>query len=508
MRLRRPDLVLLAVAVACVVYYVAGAGGGFPLDDSWIHQTYGRNLALTGVWAFIPGQPSAASTSPLYTLLLAGGYKLGLPYTVWTYGLGIVALALTGMIAARLAERLIPSRRWIGTVAGLAVILEWHLIWAAASGMETMLFGLWTLALIALVWREADPRSTASVQVGVRGLLFGVVAGLAVLTRPEGILLAGTAGLILLIVYPRRAILWGIGAAIGFAVVVAPYAVYNLRLTGGLLPDTAAAKQAEYAPLLAQPYLARLASMATPLAAGSALLLLPGAAMFVVVTFRRLRLRREAAFGLLLIVWPVALIVLYAARLPAAYQHGRYVIPALPAYTVGGVVGLAWLLDAARRALLPRVLVRSLALATLLITILAAVIIGHSAYRQDVRIINEEMVASAQWVAANVPPSELLAVHDIGAVGYFAPRPIVDLAGLVSPEIVPIIHDGPALWALLRQRDARYLMAFPGQIPDQRSGAPQLCPVFTPNGAASSQLGEPGTTVYRLSWENDCSANE
>ncbi len=507
MRLRRPDLLLVAVAASCVVCYVAGAGGGFPLDDSWIHQAYGRNLALTGVWAFIPGQPSAASTSPLYTLLLAAGYKLGVSYTVWTNGLGIVALALTGMIAARLAGRLVPGRRWIGMAAGLAVILEWHLIWAAASGMETMLFGLWTLALIALVWREADARSPAPAQVALRGWWFGIFAGLAALTRPEGILLAGLCGLVLLIVSPRRAVIWGLGAVLGFVAVVAPYAVYNLRLTGGLLPDTAAAKQAEYAPLLAQPYLARLLSMAMPLAAGSALLLLPGAVMFASGIVRRLGLRRDNTFGLLLILWPVALIALYAARLPAAYQHGRYVIPALPAYTVGAVIGLSWWLDAARRSLLPRVLARSLALATAFVLILSAGVIGQSAYRQDVRIINEEMVASAQWIAANVPPTELLAVHDIGAVGYFAPRPMVDLAGLVSPEIVPIIHDGPALWGLLRQRGARYLLAFPGQIPDQRSGAPKLCPVFTADGVTSRQLGEPGMTVYRLSWENVCPAN-
>ena len=53
----------LTVALAMVVLYVATGGGGFPLDDSWIHQTYARNLAQTGQWAFVPGVPSAASTS-------------------------------------------------------------------------------------------------------------------------------------------------------------------------------------------------------------------------------------------------------------------------------------------------------------------------------------------------------------------------------------------------------------------------------------------------------------
>ena len=32
-------------------------------DDAMISMRYARNLAQTGQWAFVPGQPSAASTS-------------------------------------------------------------------------------------------------------------------------------------------------------------------------------------------------------------------------------------------------------------------------------------------------------------------------------------------------------------------------------------------------------------------------------------------------------------
>src|SRR5690606_33949171 len=34
-----------------------------------------------------------------------------------------------------------------------------------------------------------------------------------------------------------------------------------------------------------------------------------------------------------------------------------------------------------------------------------------------------------------VPPGELVACHDIGALGFFADRPLLDLAGLGTPEI-------------------------------------------------------------------------
>ena len=51
---RRYDAVIVLVALVLVALYVAAAGGDFPLDDSWIHQTYGRNLAVYGDWAYPP----------------------------------------------------------------------------------------------------------------------------------------------------------------------------------------------------------------------------------------------------------------------------------------------------------------------------------------------------------------------------------------------------------------------------------------------------------------------
>src|ERR1051326_3537971 len=98
---RRDLLIAVGAVISVLVYVLAGrliAGqSGFPLDDSWIHQTYGRNLAQTGQWQYVPDVESAGSTSPFYTLLLAVGYFLHLPVFAWTYGLGTVALALAGI---------------------------------------------------------------------------------------------------------------------------------------------------------------------------------------------------------------------------------------------------------------------------------------------------------------------------------------------------------------------------------------------------------------------------
>jgi len=144
-RITHHPLFWIGLAAVTGLFYLAvskwGYGfAGFPLDDAWIHQTYARNLAHSGQLAFTPGVPSAGSTAPLWTLLLSVGYLLGIPFKIWTYGLGIVLLGLTGWTVARLGRQLFPKHRAVGFWAGLFCIFEWHLVWAAVSGMETMLF--------------------------------------------------------------------------------------------------------------------------------------------------------------------------------------------------------------------------------------------------------------------------------------------------------------------------------------------------------------------------------
>src|SRR5574341_830476 len=133
MRPVRRDWLFLILALLLVGLYVFLANQrfemGFPLDDAWIHQTYARNLAERGEWAFLPGKASAASTAPLYSALLAIGYLIGLAPFIWAHFLGVLALAWAGIMAAQIAEQFFPERRYAGIGSGLAVVLAWHMIW-------------------------------------------------------------------------------------------------------------------------------------------------------------------------------------------------------------------------------------------------------------------------------------------------------------------------------------------------------------------------------------------
>jgi hypothetical protein len=104
------------------------------------------------------------------------------------------------------------------------------------------------------------------------------------------------------------------------------------------------------------------------------------------------------------------------------------------------------------------------------------------------------MVDTSLWIQANTPSGSKIAAHDIGAFGYFAQRDLLDLAGLVSPQVIPIIRDEPALKELMDDEHVDYLMTFPGWYPELSEAGEK---VFQSTAQFSSELGGEKMTVYR-----------
>lgn len=193
------------------------------------------------------------------------------------------------------------------------------------------------------------------------------------------------------------------------------------------------------------------------------------------------------------LVWLFAHVAVYALRLPVSYQHGRYLLPIIPIGLLYGIVGTALLLDEVKaRSTQPaaRLLRRVYALASVMVFVLY-VPIGALAFATDVAIINGEMVVVAKWLAANTPPGATIAAHDIGAIGYFSRRPILDLAGLISPEVIPFIRDEAQLGQWLQAKGAHYFVTFPDWYP-------QLATRWPPVFAGTSAFSPEHMTVYAL----------
>ncbi len=453
---------------------------GFPLDDAWIHQTYARNLAELGQWAFIPGKLSAGSTAPLWSMLIAAGYFFrSIPYA-WTYFLGGLSLLGIGLVGEAFLRRQFTDARPAFPWLGIFLVGEWHLVWAALSGMETTLYALFILVVLFSLSGKK-----------VAYWLAGLLAGISVWVRPDGITLLGPVIFVLLVSIGtwREKLINLVKGSAAFLVPFLPYLWFNHSLSGSWWPNTFYAKQAEYAILTQAPLLQRLLALFGLPMIGAGIVLLPG---FFAGVWQAWKTRNWAVMAAGL--WWVGYTGLYALRLPVTYQHGRYLIPGMPVYFVMAFLGVRIILKAISWHKMAHWWV-SRAWTMMIVGVwLAFYALGASSYAQDVAIIDSEMVTAAKWVAVNTPPQAKIAVHDIGAFGFFSQRDLVDLAGLISPDVIPFIRDEHRLGEYLDEQGVDYLVTFPQWYPQLILGGD---PVYHTQGTFSPAAGGENMWVYR-----------
>ncbi len=476
------SLSLVAAALASAGTYLAVSASkghfGFPLDDSWIHQTYARNLVRLAEWSFIPGEPSGGSTSPLWTILLTPGQLSGSFPLGWTFLLGgVIFLCL-----ARVIDKAVPpsdeSKFKFLPWAGFLILFEWHFTWSAVSGMETLLHGLVILVFALLSLRERPS-----------WLVLGLLVGVSVWVRPDGITLLGP-GLLLAFLVERdlqRRATACMKFLIGLLLLAIPYALFNHALSGQLLPTTFFAKQMEYAAWQERSIISRLADTLINFLTGPAIFLLPGVMLFGSNAWKR---KEWGAIGML--IWLVGYVILYALRLPP-YQHARYLIPAMPVFLLFGLKGLIEFLQKTNGKGRATNLLRFAWLISLVLTSAGFWWNGARAYQEDVAFVETEMVTTSRWVADNLPAEALVAAHDIGALGYFDNHRLVDLAGLISPEVIPMLGDESQISDYLNESQVTHLIVFPDWYPTLTSN---LQKVYTSEGQYAPAMGGTNMAVY------------
>jgi hypothetical protein len=476
-------LILVVFTFLAFLGYLATSfykyGVGFPLDDAWIHQTYARNLAATGLWAYVPGKVSAGSTSPLWTILISSGALIKSTPYLWTYLLGgfsLWSLAILGNKIWRITDQEVKNPY---PLIGILLAGEWHLVWSAASGMETILYAATILLVFVLLSQST-----------IKWMRVGTVISLSVWLRPDGMTLLGPALFLLILnrTEIKRKMFNLFRLLIGFLTGFIPYLEFNHIMLGSWMPNTFYAKQAEYEILTQTPYFERYFKLLLIPFIGVGALLLPGLLYFLVNAVRN---KNPKIFAFVL--WFLGYIGIYAFSLPVSYQYGRYIIPAMPIIFIFGGVGMKQLFEKYRKK--SRFFWR--------LSIFGALVatgvwfgfygIGANAYARDVGIIETEMVACAKWISNNTPQNSIIAAHDIGALGYFGKRQIIDLAGLISPDVIPFIRDEQQLKNYLDQKEVDYLMTFPGWYAYLTSKRDKI---FQTDGKVSPASGGENMAIY------------
>ena len=486
----RDDVFVIAAALFPLALFaarerqIAGASG-FPLDDAWIHLQFARNLAEGAGFSFNPGTPVAGSTAPLWTLLLAAGAVAFSPSLGMAKAFGIAA-TLGAAILTRRAALAWGARADVALVAAVALLWTGPVAWGALSGMEVALAAF--LVAAALLAHAHDRLLTSS-----------ACAALAVLARPEAFLL------IPLFVLARRLTLRRAAAfALVTVVIVAPAALFSLWTVGTLYPATAAAKVEgglvgwlggvnEPAALtwIWRPwtFLTAWIGWLTATHWLLPLALVPG----LVFVWRRAG-RALGAVALALLAHPFGMALLAPYRGPA-FQEGRYSIHLLPLVVLTLAVALGATAPPAPQR---NFWVRTVAVVWLGIAVVSLVP-AATRYGWAVQNINAMQVHLGLWVDTNLPRTARIATNDIGAIAYFSRREVIDLMGLVTPEIIPFRRRGePGVMRYLKEACPQYVIIFPAWFPQIASSTETLEPVYRVRLERNEVAGAAEMVVYRL----------
>ncbi len=494
---------------------------GFPLDDSWIHVRFAQNLAAGKGMSFNPGVPTSTTTSVLWTLLFAGAYRITheslLTSAVINWALCVALCALVYQLAL-----LIHPNRWFAFGAALTMAVTPPLPWWALSGMEPPLYA--TLALLA-IWLHIKGRMAA----GPRTMLPAAVMALAALARPELLLLFPLAlldGLLMglwLEKEPaalRRWLARLAWQAPVFLLILAPQFLYNHQVTGYWLPSSfyskvpysyvLALEAGNWGPIFAGCF-RELWSAVRVWTKNNPLLILPfflGLGLLLCEARRSGRAPRSLLVPLVLVLQPVAWALAGGFR-PVETQGQRYVanLDALyvPVALYGGWRLGGWFSEFrttwGRVAGLLGVLVLSLFCQR-----------GFAVrFATNVKNINEMQVTLGRWLQENTPKEAVLAVNDIGAIGVFADRTLLDIQGLISPEAlaprdatqrqVYVEHQVPSIMAdFIFSRHPDYVVIFPQWYPEMDARRDLLTPVYEVTLADNITCGAPTMVVYRTIW--------
>lgn len=462
---------------ALLVFSLAGyLLRGYFTDDTIIHLRYVENLLERSEFSFNPGERTYGASSPLWIFGLALLVKLGLnPLTAaWVLG-GLSGLALI-LAADAIIERLTFAPRWKFVLMMLVVGDVWFLRWSF-SGMETPL----ATALLVLLLRPLILARPAG-PLWHRYLAWGVGAGLAGLVRPEFMLMVPLAlPFLLWFEYFRAGGMEGkpgrhrarphapiLAAVSGWLLVVGPWLVFAWSSFGRLFPETAAAKSVGFSlmPQVWFPYLFRSVGM---LAVTQGLLWV-GVILLIILILRRHQ-GLENSRGYLApedssetggktstrgvgpwSVWgPVAIVgiaVTWAAvllgglALRQVWVVSRYVSPLGPVLLLAISVVVEWLMQGAAVTVSIRKTGRVIILVAVLGTLIfngwmfAAKVLPHA--RDFPAGLRDCYFELAHWLRDNTPEDAMVAALDIGAIGYGSDRTVLDLMGLVSPEILEL----------------------------------------------------------------------
>ncbi|HVU06046.1 MAG TPA: hypothetical protein VHE30_30055 [Polyangiaceae bacterium] len=449
-RARKTFLALAAVVTLGVAHGVVYA---LPFEDSFITFRYAEHLAGGDGLVWNPGERVEGCSSFLWTVLLAGVARLGLPVPGVAVLLSL--LAASGLLIATWAlgrRRGLPHGPAILAATGVAA--HGTFAYFGASGMETSLFAL---AVCTAAWLAEGTDARAAIRAGA-------MLGVATWIRPEGLGYSGAFALAELVSRrPRRA-----AETLVLALALAtPLVVFRLVYFGYPLPNTSYAKATPSAALLE-----------TGAVYAVAFFVSTGFLLTVLAALRAERSGRPSVSDRR--AWLVVLAATGNAVLVGGDTFGffRTFLPALGP-------GFVLIARAFRGPTLPG-LAAAWGLASAFVPRLSQGGLGPSDFSatRGIAALNADYFAVGRFLSENLPSDATIALNAAGIVPYVSRLRAVDMLGLNDVHIAHHpVRKGESAAVGHQKHDAAYVLS---RRPDVI--LPGL-PVLSPTRLAPEAIG-------------------
>jgi hypothetical protein len=411
----------LGIPVGAIVYFAITAGGIFffwrnwTYDDPFITYRYAQNLANGYGFVYNVGERVLSTTTPLFTLSLAALSPLWNNLPRMANLIGVLSIALGALLIYWLANILNePLVGW----AGLLLYPTSPLL-LSCLGSEIPLYIALCIACFVFYFRSNYS-------------LTAIFCALAVLTRPDGVLVPVILAADFLL-SRRRPIPWK--PVLIFCLLALPWFIFSWAYFGSPIPATLAAKQHQGLMAISQGFGAGLLTVIKTYYQSWYYWILAGFACLGMV-YLLLQSRQWLSF----VAWPG--IYFIAFMLLGMTRYFWYYAPLLPGLIV--LVGLGFTsidriiqhLNAIARntdsltsyigrfAIIALLVIPFIFQITRLITMSKNGDPRYSIYR-----------AAGIWLHNRSLPDASIGALEVGIIGYYSERPMIDFAGLIQPEI-------------------------------------------------------------------------
>ena len=388
------------------------------LDDAYITYRYARNITLGRGFVYNVGERVLGTTTPGYTLFLAFlRWLTRIDFPTLSWALAVVFTALAGFTLFQLL------RPWVRPAVALAgaLLLVSNPVLSSSVGMETSLYVFFIALTVLLVLVRRDR------------VWAGLVIGAAILVRPDAALLLS----IPLFAVVDRHLSWRSLISVGviaFAVVV-PWLIFSTLYFGSPITHTLIAKQLEPLGLSASSrlFVRGFATIPTHYLGESVVY-----ALYLPLGVLGLRnvARRRARPVLAVMTWCVLYVLaLSALGLPNYYiWYWAPLQVGLVALAASGIDDFLDVLKGLPWSQLKRVLIwQGSTLAIVAALVATQITSSYRALNLNPRFYTYRSVG--EYLRTSSPPDSLVATWEIGVIGYYSDRPMLDLYGLVSPIV-------------------------------------------------------------------------